>query len=64
MKILILANPDNYHTIKWVNSLSEQGIEICLFGLNNYDKNLLHKNVTIEIFDAPLKSQKLFTWLH
>lgn len=58
MKILILANPDNYHTIKWVNSLSEQGIEICLFGLNNYDKNLLHKNVTIEIFDAPLKSQK------
>jgi L-malate glycosyltransferase len=51
MKILILANPANSHTIKWINSLSEKGIEIYLFGLNKFDKNLYNKNVNIEIFN-------------
>lgn len=60
MKVLILANPVSSHTIKWVNSLSDSGIEIFLFGLNGYDKSMFNKDVKIEIFDisSKLKSNK------
>ena len=33
MKILLLSETDNVHTRKWVKSLCENGIEVCLFGL-------------------------------
>ncbi|MFP3860552.1 MAG: glycosyltransferase [Bacteroidales bacterium] len=34
MKILLLSNPVSSHTIKWVNALTEKGVEICLVSLN------------------------------
>lgn len=34
MKLLLLADSNSAHTIKWVRSLSERGINILLFGLN------------------------------
>jgi len=40
MKLLILANPDNPHTIKWVKSLSKEGFQIFLFGLNEFDETI------------------------
>ncbi|MEJ2507701.1 MAG: glycosyltransferase, partial [Ignavibacteriaceae bacterium] len=55
MKILILADPAVPHTIKWVNSLSKQGIEIYLFGLSYYDKELYNKNVKISSLNASLE---------
>ena len=55
MKILILADPAAPHTIKWVNSLSKQGIEIYLFGLSYYDKELYNKNVKISSLNASLE---------
>ena len=57
MKVLILANPISSHSIKWVNSLSEKGVEVYLFGLNSYNKNSFNKEIKIEIFDIPQKLQ-------
>ena len=37
MKVLIIANPEDPHTIKWITYLSKYGIEIYLFGLNDFD---------------------------
>jgi len=50
MKLLILANPDNPHTIKWVRSLSKEGVQIYLFGLNEFDETIYDgfANVKVE----------------
>jgi len=50
MKLLILANPDNPHTIKWVKSLSKEGFQIYLFGLNEFDETIYEgfANVKVE----------------
>ena len=37
MKILMLSNGGSIHTKRWVKALSERGLEICLFCLNNSD---------------------------
>ena len=39
MKILMLANPDSSHTIKWACSLAEFGNEVIVFGLNRCESN-------------------------
>jgi len=51
MKILILADPASTHTSKWVNSLSEAGIKVLLFGMSKYDKDLYSNNIDIEILN-------------
>lgn len=57
MKVLILADPGSTHTVKWIRSLSLQGIEIFLFGLNDY----IHKDYTglknFYIFSAKLNKE-------
>ena len=53
MKILILADPSNSHTVKWVNSLSSAGIEIFLFGLSKYDASDYNSSVKIETLKTP-----------
>ncbi len=55
MKVLMLADPAASHTIKWVNSLSEKGIEIYLFGFGSYNPSVLNKNVKVETFNTPDK---------
>lgn len=63
MKVLILADPGNTHTIKWVNSLSNQGITINVFGLSNYNSSdYPRKNIvinTIGFDDAKGSSYKM-----
>ena len=53
MKILLLADPSNPHTIKWVNSLSEKEVDIFLFGLSKYDDSLYPDSIKIESFRTP-----------
>lgn len=53
MKILFLADPVPSHTIKWVNSLSEAGIEILLYGLSEYNYELYNRKINIEIYKTP-----------
>jgi glycosyltransferase involved in cell wall biosynthesis len=55
MKILILADPSSPHTIKWINSLHQRGLEIFLFGLSKFDSTLYDKNITIESLQTPDK---------
>ena len=60
MKILLLADPVPSHTVKWVNSLSQAGIEVLLFGLSEYNHDLYNHDINIEIYKTPddIKSKK------
>ena len=51
MRILLLSNPSSPHTIKWANSLAAEGIEVYVFGLEEYDSVQYNKNVTINIIN-------------
>ncbi len=55
MKILILADPSSSHTIKWVNSLHQRGIDVFLFGLSKYDQAQYDSAIKIESFRTPNK---------
>lgn len=49
MKILLLADANSSHTIKWARSLSENGIQLCIFSINNYNSEVYksNKNITV-----------------
>lgn len=53
MRVLLLSDPSNPHTIKWVNSLKNKGIEVYLFGLSKYDPSQYHSDVSIYSFNTP-----------
>lgn len=53
MKILLLADPSNPHTIKWVNSLNQEGFDIILIGLSKYNKNDYADTVKILSLKTP-----------
>ncbi len=53
MNILILSDPSSPHTIKWVNSLHREGIEVFLFGLSKYVPTQYDDGVRIESLGTP-----------
>lgn len=53
MNILILSDPSSPHTIKWVNSLHREGIEVFLFGLSKYVPAQYDDGVRIESLGTP-----------
>jgi len=53
MKILILSDPSSPHTIKWVNSLHRNGIDVFLFGLSKYDQTQYDDGIKIESLQTP-----------
>jgi glycosyltransferase involved in cell wall biosynthesis len=53
LKIICLAPTNASHTIKWVNSLSEQGIQVLVYGLNKSPRGEFHKDVIVEEFNIP-----------
>ncbi len=48
MKLLVLANPEDPHTIKWVNELAREKIEIFVLGLNQYDSSIYDGLVNVQ----------------
>jgi len=52
LKLFILADARSAHTIKWVNSLLDQGICIFLFSLSKYDKKNFTQTERLTIFSA------------
>ncbi len=50
IKLLILSNPANPHTIKWVKALDKEGFKIFVFGLSNYDKNIYNECYDVRIY--------------
>jgi glycosyltransferase involved in cell wall biosynthesis len=59
MKILLLSDPSNSHTIKWANSLYEKGIEIYLFGLSGFDSTQFYDGIKIDYLKTPSKIKSL-----
>jgi len=55
MKVLMLSDPASNHTVRWVNSLYERGVEIFVFGFNDYNKNLYKEGIKIETINVPSK---------
>ena len=60
MKILLLSWPNSIHTIRWVVSLADKGIEVCLFGfealsVKDYDG---HNNITIITLNQSLSMKE------
>jgi len=59
MKILLLSDPSNSHTIKWAYSLYEKGIEIFLYGLYGFDSTQFYKGIKIDYLKTPSKIKSL-----
>ena len=59
MKVLILADANSSHTIKWAVSLAEKNIDIILFSLSKNQTALYnnYKNITIESAGIPATTQ-------
>lgn len=55
MRVLILADPSSSHTIKWVNSLHQKGVDVFLFGLSKYDQTQYDNAIKIESLGTPDK---------
>ncbi len=56
MKILLLSNPNSPHTVKWVRALADRGLELCIFGLSNYDDSFYYNYKNIKIYSLKLHS--------
>lgn len=56
MKILLLANPNSPHTVKWARALADRGLELCIFGLSNYDNSLYQNHTNIRVFSSNFHS--------
>lgn len=50
MRILLLSNPNSCHTLKWVRSLVEAGIEIGLFSINKFDDSCYRNLKNVKLF--------------
>ncbi len=59
MKILMLADPASTHTMKWVTSLSNRGIEIALFGMSSCDADL-YKQFDVKVYSLNLNNRIKF----
>ncbi|MEN3295083.1 MAG: L-malate glycosyltransferase [Burkholderiales bacterium] len=49
MKILLLSNACNAHTIKWARGLAGQGLNICIFGLEPYHGQYYNAHPAISV---------------
>ena len=52
IRLLLLADPNSSHTIKWVRGLTGKGVKIYLFGINYLDTDAYEglENVEISTF--------------
>ena len=55
MKVIFISPANNIHTVRWVNALSEKGIEIVLVSLKNHSENINKVNKKIKIIYLPIK---------
>lgn len=55
IRVLLLADPGSYHTIKWANALSKKGIEIFIFGLSGYNLET-YKSINVTVYSEGLNS--------
>ncbi len=58
MKVVFISAADSIHTIRWVNALSEKGIEVVLLSLKNHNNAENNINKNIKIIYLPIKGIK------
>ncbi len=63
IKILILSDPNSPHTVKWVKSLANEGINVYLWGLTPVDHNLYKSNgnITFSSLEMRLSGDEIST---
>jgi glycosyltransferase involved in cell wall biosynthesis len=54
MKILMLADPCEPHTIKWVDALTGRGVEVILFSFVSADESLYRNHQQLTFYDCGL----------
>ena len=61
IKILILADPNSPHTVKWVTSLAKTDFELCICGLTSAKHDLFDsfKNITDYSLDMKLSNKEV-----
>ncbi len=59
MRVMILADAKSPHTIKWVNALSDNGIEICLLSF----RKAIKKDYSLEIEHFSLDSNNKLSYI-
>lgn len=59
MKVIFLSKASNIHTVRWVNSLSEKGIEVHLISLPNHEERKENKiSNKVKIYYLPIRGSK------
>ena len=61
IKLLLLSDPNNTHTMRWVKSLSEQGISIFVFGIGALNTEFYDKMSNVLIYSDGNLSDKDIT---
>jgi len=56
MKVLIVSNPNSSHTLKWVTSLEENGVDVVLFAIHDIDPNIRKEYNETTIINAGVKN--------
>ncbi len=60
MRILILADSNSPHTIKWAKSISEQNISVCVFSIHRPDQNLYTEYQNIQLHSLNIDREVQF----
>jgi glycosyltransferase involved in cell wall biosynthesis len=50
IRVLLLADPNSSHVLKWANSLNDAGLEISIFSFSECNKAMFNKNINIDTF--------------
>lgn len=58
MRVLLLYEPDNPHTIRWAKALADEGVEVAVFGFSKFDPSI-YKDYNIEVYSAQIDRDEL-----
>lgn len=58
MKVVFISGANSIHTVRWVNALSERGIEVVLISLKDHENTEGNINKSIKIIYLPIKGTK------
>ena len=58
MKVVFISGANSIHTVRWVNALSERGIEVVLISLKDHENTEGNINKNIKIIYLPIKGTK------
>jgi L-malate glycosyltransferase len=60
MKLLLLADPESIHTIRWIKSLAKKNIEIVIFTFTNYSIDTFENYDNVRIISSHIHRDKIY----